>query len=60
MDTSAVLYIGDMIKLDKKSYPQYKGMAGVLIQEIGTGYWEVLINGQSHAFRISELSMCKL
>jgi hypothetical protein len=55
-----VFYIGDMIRLDEKSYPQYKGIEDVLIQEIDTGYWEVFINGQSHNFRINERSMSKL
>lgn len=55
-----LFYIGDMIRLDEKDYPQYRGMAGILLQEIGIGYWEVLINGQSHDFRINELAMIKL
>ena len=49
-----LLKIGDLVRLNAASYPQYKGTTGVLLQTVGEGYWEVLINGDSHPYRIPD------
>lgn len=49
-----LLMPGDLVKLNTSRYPQYRGMSGILLQTVGEGYWEVLINGDSHPYRIPD------
>ena len=49
-----LLKVGDLVKLSKSNYPQYKDSTGILLQTVGEGYWEVFINGNSHPYRIHD------
>ena len=49
-----LLMAGDLVRLNIARYPQYKDSTGILVQTIGKGYWEVLINGDSHPYRIPD------
>ena len=52
-----LLKIGDLVRLNAASYPQYKGTTGVLLQTVGEGYWEVFIDGNSHPYRIPDIDI---
>ncbi len=53
--------VGDLVKLNEVSYPQYKGKVGVLV-DFGTmpsasTPWIVMINGKLHTFFVKEYDM---
>ena len=53
--------VGDLVKLNETSYPQYKGKVGVLV-DFGTmpsasTPWIVMINGKPHTFFVKERDM---
>ncbi len=53
--------VGDLVKLNEVSYPQYKGKVGVLV-DFGTmpsasTPWIVMISGKLHTFFVKEYDM---
>ena len=49
--------IGDLVRLCDESYPQYRGMLGVLVRDLSPGQWVVAINGRLHPYQVHGASM---
>ena len=49
--------IGDLVRLCEESYPQYRGMLGVLVRDLAPGQWMVVINGRVHPYQVHFASM---
>ena len=44
--------VGSIVRLDSNEYPQYRGMLGVLLDELEVDQWEVFIGGRNHPYRV--------
>jgi len=51
--------VGDLVKFNAMNYPQYKGMAGLLVLRHNPHRyaWAVMISGKIHPFHICEEDM---
>ena len=55
-----LLCAGDLVRLNKHSYPQYAEKTGIILQSAGEGYWEIFIDGCSHPYRISDADIAEV
>ena len=46
------MQVGDLVHIDKKEYPQYAGMPGLITEQRPPASFVVHINGKEHPFLI--------
>ena len=53
--------VGDLVKFSEEFYPEYKGKAGLLVDEgcstWGNEMWQVMVDGRNHPFHVPSVDL---
>ena len=51
---------GDLVRLNRGDYPQYRHHFGILIQECHPDMWQVHIKGRLHPYLVHKVSLMEV